>query len=193
MKCKADLPSISIGFGSTTQANTGWTVINDNVMGGASKSSFRVSENGEGIFKGTLSLENNGGFASVRSIPVSMNLSGIDAFLIRVRGDGRKYKFTVRTRQGFAAPVYQHPFTAPAGVWTEHHLRLRDFVPTYRGRTLQNAPQLTVGKQASIGFILADKQKGPFLLKFKPVEALILNPMDQETGTTNHRDDEHRG
>jgi hypothetical protein len=46
-----------------------------------------------------------GGFVSVRSLPSRQDLDGCDAFLIRVRGDGRRYKFTARTDRTFDSPT----------------------------------------------------------------------------------------
>ena len=83
-------------FQTTTHSPT-WQVVNDDVMGGVSTSQFQLVPNGGAVFSGVVSLENNGGFASVRSSPVRENLSCTDAFVLRVRGDGRRYKFTVRT------------------------------------------------------------------------------------------------
>ena len=68
------------------------------------------------VFRGVVSLENNGGFAYVRSLPARQNLCGCDSFVIRLRGDGRRYKFTVRTAAGFDTPLYQCAFTTKRGV-----------------------------------------------------------------------------
>lgn len=43
-----------------------WIVVNDGVMGGVSRSAFVDSESGYASFQGVMSLDNNGGFASVR-------------------------------------------------------------------------------------------------------------------------------
>ena len=43
-----------------------WSIVNDDVMGGISKSFLSINEDENLIFKGYLSLENNGGFASSR-------------------------------------------------------------------------------------------------------------------------------
>jgi len=45
--------------------------VNDGVMGGVSDGRFRVTERQTLEFYGTLSLENNGGFASVSFVPRS--------------------------------------------------------------------------------------------------------------------------
>ena len=64
-------------FQNATNA-AAWQVVNDDVMGGESTSRFSVT-NGLASFQGKVSLENNGGFASVRSAPASHNLAGCEA------------------------------------------------------------------------------------------------------------------
>jgi NADH dehydrogenase [ubiquinone] 1 alpha subcomplex assembly factor 1 len=149
-----------------------WQVVNDDVMGGVSTSSFQVT-NGVAVFRGTVSLENNGGFASVRSSSAPQNLAGLDAFIVRVRGDGRRYKFTARTEAGVDAPVYQFAFTTKRGVWEEHRLRFQDFTPTFRGRAVTNAPPLDPAGIASVGFLISDKQQGPFTLEVAWIKASV--------------------
>ena len=67
-----------------------WRIVNDSVMGGLSKSEIVYSDGNKAIFRGIVSLENNGGFASTRTIPRSYELDGHDGILLRVRGDGKK-------------------------------------------------------------------------------------------------------
>ena len=43
-----------------------WNIVDDTVMGGRSRGSFKINNN-LGEFKGYLSLANNGGFSSVRA------------------------------------------------------------------------------------------------------------------------------
>ena len=148
-----------------------WEVVNDDVMGGVSTSQFQVLTNGGVVFSGTLRLENNGGFASVRSQPVRADLSGCDSFLLRVRGDGRRYKFSVRTGAGFDTPLYQCSVTTKQGEWEEHRLAFSDFVPTFRGRVLTGVPPLNPAKVNSVGVLISDKQKGPFKLEAAWIKA----------------------
>jgi monofunctional biosynthetic peptidoglycan transglycosylase len=167
----ADTSSDKILFDFTTATNPpAWQVVNDDVMGGVSTSRFQVLTNGA-VFSGVVSLENNGGFASVRSSPVRQNLSGFDAFVVRVRGDGRRYKFTVRTETGFDTPIYQCGFTTKRGEWEEHRLPFKDFVPTFRGRVLTDVPPLNPAKVSSVGFLISDKQDGPFQLEVAWIKA----------------------
>ena len=149
-----------------------WEVVNDDVMGGVSTSQFQVLTNACAVFSGTVRLENNGGFASLRSAPLRENLTGLTAFVLRVRGDGKRYKFSVRTEAGFDAPLYQCGFTTKHGEWVEHRLAFSDFVPTFRGRVLTDAPPLNPATVNSVGFLISDKQAGPFRLEIGWIKAL---------------------
>jgi hypothetical protein len=156
-------------FSTVTNA-TAWQIVNDDVMGGVSSSRFSVT-NGMAVFRGELSFENNGGFASVRSLPARLDLANGDAFVIRVRGDGHRYKFTARTDRTFDSPIYQASFPTKPGEWTELRLPMRDFVPTFRGRVLSGEPLLDPAKVTSVGFLISDNQAGPFQLEVAWIKA----------------------
>jgi len=154
-----------IVFDFQTATNTAaWQVVNDDVMGGVSASGFHLT-NGVALFRGKVSLDNNGGFASVRSLPAHHDLAGCDTFLVRVRGDGRSYKFTARTERSFDSAIYQTVFTTKEGQWEEHRLPFKQFVATFRGRVLSSEPPLDAAKVTSVGFLISDKQDGPFQLE----------------------------
>jgi len=160
---------ILFDFATATNA-AAWQIVNDDIMGGVSASKFEVT-NGVAVFRGKVSLENNGGFASVRSSPVQQNLTGLDAFVVRVRGDVRRYKFTVRTERSFDTPIYQCAFTTRRGEWEEHRLAFKDFVPTFRGRVLTHVPALDPARVTSVGFLISDKQEGSFKLEVAWIKA----------------------
>jgi len=169
---KADTATNKTLFDFQAATNSpAWEVVNDDVMGGVSKSRFQVLTNGCAVFSGTVRLENNGGFASVRSQPVRADLTGCDSFLLRVRGDGRRYKFSVRTEAGFDTPLYQLAFTTKRGEWEEHRLPFKEFVPTFRGRILTDVPPLNPAKVTSVGFLISDKQEGSFKLEVAWIKA----------------------
>ena len=169
---KADTATNKTLFDFQAATNSpAWEVVNDDVMGGVSTSRFQVLTNGCAVFSGTVRLENNGGFASVRSAPLRENLTDLTAFVLRVRGDGRSYKFSVRTGAGFDTPLYQLAFTTKRGEWEEHRLPFKDFVPTFRGRILTDVPPLNPAKVTSVGFLISDKQEGPFKLEVAWIKA----------------------
>lgn len=67
-------------------AASAWRVIDDRVMGGVSRSTLRHDPAGHAVFAGAVSLDRNGGFASVRSSPGGRGEPGAEACLIEVRG-----------------------------------------------------------------------------------------------------------
>jgi hypothetical protein len=174
MKTYAAADKILFDFQTATNT-AAWQVVNDDVMGGVSTSSLRLT-NGAAIFQGEVSMKNNGGFASVRSLPARHDLAGCDTFVIRVRGDGRRYKFTARTDWSFDSAIYQTVFTTKKGEWAEHRLPLKQFVPTFRGRVLSGEPPLDAAKVTSVGFLIADQQDGPFRLEIAWVHASPATP-----------------
>ncbi len=84
-----------------SDATMDWHPIDDVVMGGVSQSALQPYSRGVACFGGVMSLEHGGGFASVRTEPRQWNTAGANAFVVRCRGDGRHYKFTARTDDGF--------------------------------------------------------------------------------------------
>jgi monofunctional biosynthetic peptidoglycan transglycosylase len=94
--------------------------------------------------------------------------------VIRICGDGRRYKFTARPEPEFDSPLYQHAFATTPGEWQESPLRFEHFVPTFRGRALIDAPPLDPAKVLSVGFLISDKQAGPFRLKIDWIKSVSL-------------------
>lgn len=174
MNTRAASETIVFDFQVDTNAS-GWQVVNDDVMGGVSSSTLAFT-NGLAVFQGELSLENNGGFASVRSLPASHNLAGSDAFVIRVRGDGRRYKLTARIDRSFDSAIYQADFPTRQGEWEEHRLPLSQFLPTWRGRVLSGEPPLDPSRVSSIGILISDKQDGPFRLEMAWIKTTQSTP-----------------
>ena len=149
-----------------------WLSVNDDVMGGVSKGTFSFGEDGVMEFRGELSLENNGGFASIRSQAESYDLSGFDGLLLRVRGDGHLYSCNIRTDPNLEWSSYQAPFQTTDGKWEEIPLRFRDFAATSFGTALPDAPALDMSSIRSIGFSIAEKQAGPFAMDLRRVDAV---------------------
>jgi monofunctional biosynthetic peptidoglycan transglycosylase len=148
-------------------AAAGWAPVNDAVMGGRSASTFLPSDGGA-AFAGEVSFENGGGFASVRTGSRRWPTGGARGFTLVVRGDGQRYRFTLRGDD--EAIQYQAGFVAPAD-WSTVELALADFVPRHRGRSLANAPPLRAEDIRTLGFLIADRQAGPFRLEIASIAA----------------------
>ena len=156
-----------------------WSVINDGVMGGVSQSAIRRTDQNTGLFTGRLSLENNGGFASVRAAVAPQDLTEFGGIEIRVRGDGRTYQLRLRTDDSFDGVAYRAFFETRKGEWLTVILPFHEFLPTFRGRTVTNAPALDVASIQQIGFMLADKNPGEFALEIDQVRAVALRKAGQ--------------
>jgi monofunctional biosynthetic peptidoglycan transglycosylase len=152
-------------------AAAAWQPVNDGVMGGVSEGRFRITEQGTMEFSGTLSLENNGGFASVRSRRTDLGLKPDDTLLIRLRGDGREYLLNLYVPTLRMASSYRAAIPTKAGEWTEVRIPLKDCYATSFGNKLPNAGPVDAARVNSIGFMLADKKAGPFRLEVAWVKA----------------------
>jgi hypothetical protein len=150
-----------------------WSPINDGVMGGVSSSLLRPDTAGHAVFAGHVSFENNGGFASVRCRPCDLGRECVVAYLLEVRGDGKRYKLNLRTDNGFDGINYQLRFDPPAGAWTRCRLASADFLPTWRGKPVPDAPPLDTGCLRQVGLMIADRQEGSFALAIRSIAVEI--------------------
>ena len=141
-------------------------VINDGVMGGVSTSRLSPVA-GAMLFEGELSLENNGGFASFRGavrLPAEST-----ALLLTVRGDGQRYKLTLKLDDGTGTPQYQAAFVAPHA-WRTLRFEPADFAASFRGRPVA-APIVRFADVQCFGVLISDRQSGPFKIELKDMGA----------------------
>ncbi|NGO89689.1 MAG: CIA30 family protein [Halomonas sp.] len=156
-------------LGDAEQAR--WYAVDDGVMGGVSHSGFRVEE-GHGCFYGEVSLENGGGFASVRREPGTFepSLAQAKGITLRVRGDGRRYQLRLKSHALDDASAYRVAFTPSAQQWETLHFSWAQFDAVRRGTLLSNAPPLEPGSVHQLGFLIADRTAGPFQLEIAFIE-----------------------
>lgn len=151
-----------------------WQTVNDGVMGGRSQGQFRINNDKNLEFFGTLSLENNGGFASVRSRGVGMKLKKTDSILMKVRGDGREYNLNLYTADRRMAFSYRAKFKTEKNKWTEIRIPVSKFVATSFGRVVRGQ-SLNPEQISSLGIMLSDKKAGTFKLEIDSVSATSGN------------------
>jgi NADH dehydrogenase [ubiquinone] 1 alpha subcomplex assembly factor 1 len=142
-----------------------WQAVNDGVMGGVSDGRFKVTDEGTLEFCGTLSLENNGGFASVRTRPTNLAIKAKDVLVVRVKGDGRQYVLNVYTNSRRRAFSYRAPLPTTRDEWTEVEIPLADFIPTAFGRRVQGMGPIEPSQINGLGFMLSDKKPGEFQMQ----------------------------
>lgn len=146
-----------------------WQAIDDRVMGGLSRSTLRQDPAGHAAFEGTVSLERNGGFASVRSAPGAHGLAGAEACIIEVCGDGKRFKLSLITDEAFDSINYQCAFMPAGGGWHVLRLPLQDFRASFRGREVAGAPLLDPARIRQAGLLIGAKQAGPFELNIRRI------------------------
>jgi monofunctional biosynthetic peptidoglycan transglycosylase len=156
----------------TEPGDVRWSIVNDGVMGGRSHSDIALADEGVALFSGTVSLENNGGFASVRARFPSLDLSEFAGVMIRVRGDGRRYQLRLQTDGSFDNLAYRAEFDTRDGEWMEIFLPFDVFEPTFRGYVPRGAPSLDVRRIGQMGLLIGDKRAGPFSLEIAWVKAV---------------------
>ena len=150
-------------------AASAWHAIDDRVMGGVSRSTLRHDPAGHAVFEGNVSLEQNGGFASVRSSPDERGLSGAGICQIELRGDNKQFKLSLLTDDGFDSLNYQASFTPKGTDWQTLHLPLADFRASFRGREVPDAPPLDPARVRQVGLMIAARQAGPFELHIRRI------------------------
>ncbi len=154
------MDDVIVDFSSRDDA---WLSIGDVIMGGISSGRMTVAD-GVATFAGEVSFDNNGGFASVRSEPLELDLSAWDGVVLRVRGDGKRYGFRIRTTASFDGVSYQAEVAPPPGEWIEVALPFRDFAPVHRGRSVPEHPPLDPAHVTTFGLMIS-RQEGPFRLE----------------------------
>ena len=126
---------------------------------------------GELVFAGRTNT-NGGGFSSIRSGPVVLDLSGYTGIRLRVKGDGRRYtwRLTTDARVYGREVAYWADFDTVDGEWQAVDIPFSRFVPRFRGSVL-NGPALDTGKITGMGLMIYDKEDGPFELRLASIHA----------------------
>ena len=144
-----------------------WQTVNDEVMGGVSEGKFKVTEAKTMEFFGTLSLANNGGFASVRSKAKKLSLEKGDTLVAKVQGDGREYTLNLYPNRSRTAFSYRATVQTKKDEWIEVKVRLDEFEATSFSRVVREAGAIKPEEISSVGFLLGDKKAGPFKMEIE--------------------------
>ena len=144
-----------------------WRVVNDGVMGGLSTSRFTLSPEGHARFSGTVSLENNGGFASVRYRFEKIDVRNFNKVVIKLKGDGKAYQFRIKDITGHRYS-YIGPFTT-SGEWETIEIPLKTMYPAFRGRKL-DMPNFSESTIEEVAFLIGNKKNEDFKLLIDKIE-----------------------
>ncbi len=146
-----------------------WRVVDDTVMGGRSDGHFKLNPAGHGVFQGDVSLENNGGFSSIRYRFDTKQVKGFSTVKIKLKGDGKRYQFRVKSNQ-YDRHSYIYHFQT-TGDWEVVEVPLSDMLPKFRGRSL-DLPNYPGQVMEEIAFLISNKRAEAFSLA---LERIILD------------------
>jgi monofunctional biosynthetic peptidoglycan transglycosylase len=153
--------SEKIDFGINKDGRS-WLVVNDGVMGGRSQGDAQLTENSM-LFKGTVSLDNNGGFSSLRSQFSDKQLAKYEQVEIRYRSEGISLAMTLSVSRRWYVPNYKTSLSGTQGKWKTVILPLKDFRKHYIGKPMRETLTQEAQKEVMrLGFITDEKKYGPF-------------------------------
>jgi NADH dehydrogenase [ubiquinone] 1 alpha subcomplex assembly factor 1 len=165
-----DQPRAVVDFARADAASE-WQTLNDGVMGGVSVGKLKITDTKTMEFFGTISLENNGGFASVRTKARKLGLQKGDTLIARVRGDGRVYSLNLYIDKGLTAFSYRAALPTRKDEWIEVKLPLDKFEATALGQVIKEFGEVEPAEVLAVGFLLGDKKAGPFKLEVDWIKA----------------------
>ncbi len=148
-----------------------WFTVLDGVMGGLSTGRIAAGS-GTLVFDGATSLENNGGFSSMRVDLADGLFDGFDAVKLRVKGDGREYRLGAKAGRGAGAGGYWAPFATTKDRWIEVVVPIADLERHFMGQRLPG--RLDPADLKSLEFYIYDKKAGPFRLELDSIEAVRM-------------------
>ncbi|WP_434037526.1 CIA30 family protein [Formosa sp. 4Alg 33] len=152
-----------------TSTTDNWKVVDDAVMGGKSSGSFILDPNGKGVFAGRVSLENNGGFSTVKYSFDRVSTKGFSKISFKVKGDGKTYQFRIK-RKSDDKYAYINYFNSSEG-WEMFQLTLSEMYPTYKGRQL-DMPNYDQDGIEEVAFLVGNKKAEDFKLE---IESIVLS------------------
>lgn len=138
-----------------------WRVVDDVVMGGRSDGNFTINKDGHGKFSGKVSLENNGGFSSLRYNFETINSSNKSAFVIKIKGDGKPYQFRVKDSR-YKRYSYIYTFET-SGKWETISIPFNKMYPSFRGYKI-DAANFNGEQMEEIAILIGNKKAEQFTL-----------------------------
>lgn len=144
-----------------------WIVVDDGVMGGKSAGNFTQNADGDAVFSGSISLDNNGGFSSVRSRFQKIAVAEYNSIVLKLHGDGKKYQFRIKANSGDSYSYIASFSTSEE--WQEIEILLKDMYPSFRGRKLDQ-PNFSHNYIEEIAFLTGNKKAEDFKLLIARIE-----------------------
>ena len=143
-----------------------WRIVDDGVMGGRSRGDFFLNKKGNAVFTGAISLDNYGGFSSVRYRFKTKDISQFKKIQIRLKGDGKEYQFRVKNNK---RDYYSYVTSfKTSNEWETISITMSDMYPAFRGRRL-NMNNLQPNAIQEIAFLIGNKKAETFRLEIDSI------------------------
>jgi hypothetical protein len=151
-----------------------WMAVNDGVMGGVSESGLQIV-NGRAFFKGNVSIDRGGGFASIRTQNFNppLDLSNYQGISLKVRGSGagQRYKLFLRPSEQWDGISYGYSFDTNANSFSDLRIPFSNLMPVKRAKIVNDAPPLERRQVSSIQIMLSKfEYDGGLNPSFRPGE-----------------------
>lgn len=154
-------------FEFSKQSNiSSWRVVDDVVMGGVSSGNFEINEEGNGLYTGEISLDNNGGFSSLRYLFDKINVEKFSKVILKIKGDGKKYQFRVKDNSQNYYSYIQTFETSKE--WELVEINLSEMYPAFRGRKLDMS-NFSSNEIEEITLLFGNKKEETFQLEISKI------------------------
>lgn len=157
-----------------------WGPLDDVVMGGASKSNLEFGGEFSGEWKGFVTTANSGGFVGIRtrSFSPTLDLSSCDGVIIRVKGDGQRYKFIMRDDDDWNGTAWAHSFDTVPNKFVSVKIPFKSLIPTRFAKTEKSKTfnkknlstfQISLSKFEYDGGLNPKFKEGPFSFQLESI------------------------
>ena len=139
-----------------------WKVIDDVVMGGRSSGTVHLNNEGNVSFEGHVSLENNGGFSTLKYRFNDVVTKPYSKIVLNIKGDGKRYQFRLKKEVSDNHSYVSYFKTSED--WEVIDFPLVDMYPTFRGRKL-DIPNYDGNSIQEVAFLIGNKKAENFKLE----------------------------
>jgi len=162
--CVQNVEPLIFDFGRNNDSDN-WVIINDAVMGGLSTSQV-IEDSTSYIFSGDVSLDNNGGFASLRSPRDIYNLEAFTVMTIRYKSTDRDFAVVLESHNQYYMPYHKQICKSNTDGWSTSEFLLTEFKEYRLGEETGNViKSKSLREIRRFGIVINDKAAGPFRIE----------------------------
>jgi NADH dehydrogenase [ubiquinone] 1 alpha subcomplex assembly factor 1 len=163
--------NLNFDFGTGQNQIKNWVLLSDNIMGGVSKSKLDYTENTM-VLSGNISLDNFGGFSSVKTTFGKYDLSQFKGVKIKFKSTNQKFAFTLEDSRNWTLPNFKGNFYSDkVNIWEEKTIYFNDFKEYQVGEpTGEKLNDNSLKNIVRMGIITTEKKEGPFSIEIDYVE-----------------------